>query len=80
VRTELPGVDPIEDIEVTVRDGQLTIKAERAETGETNGLSEFPYGSFARTIALPIGADVDEHGEAAQAELTDGHDQDRSDD
>ena len=83
VRAELPGVDPIEDIDITVRDGQLTIKAERAQTDETNGLSEFSYGSFARTIALPVGADEDhddEHGEAAQAELTDGHDQDRSDD
>jgi HSP20 family protein len=25
VRAELPGVDPIEDVEVTVRDGRLTI-------------------------------------------------------
>lgn len=60
VRAELPGVDPIEDIEVTVRDGQLTIKAERSQTDETNGRSEFSYGSFARTIVLPIGADEDE--------------------
>ena len=60
VRAELPGVDPIEDIEVTVRDGQLTIKAERTQTGETNGRSEFSYGSFSRTIALPVGADEDD--------------------
>ena len=46
VRAELPGVDPIEDIEVTVRDGQLTIKAMRTRTTESNGLSEFSYGSF----------------------------------
>lgn len=60
VRVELPGVDPIEDIEVTVRDGQLTIKAERNQTDDTSGRSEFSYGSFARTILLPVGADEDE--------------------
>ena len=60
IRAELPGVDPIEDIEVTVRDGQLTIKAERNQTAETNGRSEFSYGSFSRTIVLPVGADEDE--------------------
>ena len=60
VRAELPGVDPIEDIEVTVSDGQLTIKAERTKTSESNGHSEFSYGSFVRTVALPVGADEDE--------------------
>ena len=60
VRAELPGVDPIEDIEVTVRDGQLTIKAERTQTEDTNGRSEFSYGSFSRTIMLPVGADEDD--------------------
>ena len=53
VRAELPGVDPTDDIEVTVRDGQLTIKAERTQTSESNGHSEFSYGSFVRTVALP---------------------------
>lgn len=57
VRAELPGVDPTDDIEVTVRDGQLTIKAERTQTSESNGHSEFSYGSFTRTVALPAGAD-----------------------
>ena len=60
VRAELPGVDPIEDIEVTVRDGQLTIKALRTRAGESNGLSEFSYGSFTRTVSLPEGADEDD--------------------
>jgi len=60
VRAELPGVDPTDDIEVTVRDGQLTIKAERTQTGESNGHSEFSYGSFVRSVALPAGADEDE--------------------
>jgi HSP20 family molecular chaperone IbpA len=60
VRAELPGVDPTDDIEVTVRDGQLTIKAERTQTAESNGHSEFSYGSFARTVPLPAGADEDD--------------------
>jgi HSP20 family protein len=60
LRAELPGVDPVEDVEITVRDGQLTIKAERNQTSETNGRSEFSYGSFARTVSLPAGADEDE--------------------
>jgi len=60
VRAELPGIDPVEDIEVTVRDGQLTIKAERSQSNETNGRSEFSYGSFERTVTLPVGADEDD--------------------
>jgi HSP20 family molecular chaperone IbpA len=60
VRAELPGVDPTDDIEVTVRDGQLTIKAERTQTSESNGHSEFSYGSFVRTVTLPAGTDEDD--------------------
>jgi HSP20 family protein len=60
VRAELPGVDPAEDVEITVRDGQLTIKAERTQTSESNGRSEFTYGSFVRTVSLPVGADEDD--------------------
>ena len=60
VRAELPGVDPIDDIEVTVQDGRLTIKALRTKTSETNGLAEFCYGSVSRTVPLPAGADEDD--------------------
>lgn len=60
IRAELPGVDPIEDIEVTVQDGRLTIKALRTRTSETNGLAEFSYGSFSRTVPLPAGAEEDD--------------------
>jgi HSP20 family molecular chaperone IbpA len=59
VRAEMPGIDPAKDVEITVRDGQLTIKAERSEKKEFNGRSEFSYGSFARTVSLPTGADED---------------------
>lgn len=59
VRAEIPGVDPEKDVDITVRDGLLTIKAERAEKSESNGRSEFSYGSFARSVTLPRGADED---------------------
>ncbi len=60
VRAEIPGVDPTKDVDVTVRDGQLTIKAERSEKKEFDGRSEFSYGSFVRTLSLPAGADDDD--------------------
>ncbi|WP_324188085.1 Hsp20/alpha crystallin family protein [Nocardia higoensis] len=60
VRAEMPGVDPDEDVSVTVREGLLTIRAERTEKREANGRSEFEYGSFSRTIALPAGAREDD--------------------
>src|ERR1700750_424977 len=45
VRAELPGIDPAKDVDITVGDGRLTIKAERTEKKESNGRSEFSYGS-----------------------------------
>lgn len=60
VRAEMPGIDPASDVDVTVRDGQLTIKAERSEKKDFDGRSEFSYGSFIRTVSLPAGADEDD--------------------
>jgi HSP20 family molecular chaperone IbpA len=59
VRAEIPGVDPAKDVDITVCDGLLTIKAERSEKKESNGRSEFSYGSFVRSVTLPAGADQD---------------------
>jgi len=59
VRAEMPGIDPAKDIDITVRDGQLSIKAERTEKKDFDGRSEFSYGSFVRTVPLPAGADED---------------------
>ena len=57
VRAELPGIDPDKDVEITVQDGMLHIKAERrSETkDEKDGSfrSEFHYGSFERYIRVP---------------------------
>ncbi|MCP8999416.1 Hsp20/alpha crystallin family protein [Pseudarthrobacter sp. RMG13] len=59
VRAEMPGVDPDKDVEVTMDDGFLRIRAERQEKEEhkDNGRyrSEFRYGSFSRNIPLPDG-------------------------
>ncbi|MFJ2666384.1 Hsp20/alpha crystallin family protein [Nocardia fluminea] len=60
VRAELPGVDPAKDIDVTVRDGVLTIKAERSERTTTKGRTEFTYGSFTRSVALPANTTEDD--------------------
>ena len=60
VRAEIPGVDPAKDVDITVHDGRLTIKAERTEKTESSGRSEFSYGSFQRTVTLPEGADEDD--------------------
>lgn len=59
LRAEIPGVDPANDVDITVHDGVLTIKAERTEKKETAGRSEFNYGSFVRSVSLPAGADED---------------------
>lgn len=60
LRAELPGVDPAEDVDISVREGQLTIKAERTERTKDGTRSEFHYGSFYRSIPLPPGAKEDE--------------------
>lgn len=59
VHAEIPGIDPAKDVDVTVCDNRLTIKAERSERKQTGGRSEFSYGSFLRTITLPPGSDAD---------------------
>jgi hypothetical protein len=53
LRAEIPGVDPAKDVEITVREGVLTIKSERSDKKETNGRSEFSYGAFSRSLTLP---------------------------
>lgn len=60
VRAEMPGIDPAKDVDITVRNGQLTIKAERSEKKDFDGRSEFSYGSFVRAVSLPAGADEDD--------------------
>jgi HSP20 family molecular chaperone IbpA len=60
LRAELPGLDPDKDVDITVDDGVLTVKAERRQESQTERRSEFHYGSFARRMSLPTGADEDD--------------------
>jgi HSP20 family protein len=63
IRADLPGVDP-KEIELTVKDDQLTLKGERkAEQEQQNGnriSQEVHYGSFSRTFTLPEGMSAEE--------------------
>jgi HSP20 family protein len=64
IRAEVPGVDPEEDIEVSVASGKLTIAAERQQKEESRDdkgfRSEFHYGSFRRIMTLPPGTTADD--------------------
>jgi HSP20 family protein len=59
-RAEMPGLDPEKDVEITVLEGRLHVRAERrSETmsDDKKGYrSEFRYGMFERTLKLPPGA------------------------
>jgi HSP20 family protein len=71
VEAELPGVKP-EDVEITVENGTLTIRAEdRTERTEEQGdwlVREIGHGSVMRAVTLPSGLEADkaeatfEHG------------------
>ena len=64
VRAELPGIDPEKEVDVSVSDGILSIRAERKEEEIDKTHSEFRYGVFSRRIVLPSQAD-DEHIQAS---------------
>jgi HSP20 family molecular chaperone IbpA len=59
VRAELPGLDPQQDLDVTVSEGVLSIKAERREQEVDKSHSEFRYGALSRRVPLPASADQD---------------------
>jgi HSP20 family protein len=71
VEAALPGIRP-QDVEITVEDGTLTIRAESStenETGEGETLvREIRRGSVSRVVTLPAGLEADkatatfEHG------------------
>jgi HSP20 family protein len=71
VRVDLPGMDR-KDVKVELTDEALTIEGERKQTieKEEKGYyrTERSYGRFARTIALPEGADSN----SAKAEFKNG--------
>ncbi len=61
---DLPGI-PEDQIHIEVKDENLTVSAERTKIEETdeNGFYRFErrYGTFARAVGLPQGADQDKH-------------------
>jgi HSP20 family protein len=63
VRAELPGIDPDKDVEITISDHVLSVRAQRSSeksTEDTKGYrSEFNYGSFSRSVSLPAGTTED---------------------
>jgi HSP20 family protein len=71
VTAELPGMNEA-DVDVSIRDGQLTIRGEKKSDreAEENGVlvKERVYGSIVRTLPLPEGVDAD----AAKATFTNG--------
>jgi HSP20 family protein len=72
IRAELPGVDPDRDVEITVQDGMLHIRAERREEEKTEKphyfRQEIRYGAFVRNLPLPAGCSEED----VAADYTDG--------
>jgi HSP20 family protein len=57
VRAEMPGIDPAKDVAITADEGYLRLTVVRRDLAEheQDARSEFRYGTFNRTIALPPG-------------------------
>jgi len=59
IRAELPGVDPDKDVDLSISGGTLHVSVSREDKVEhpiRDGFrTEFRYGSFSRSIALPTG-------------------------
>jgi HSP20 family protein len=59
IRAELPGIDPDQDVELTVAERMLRISAQRRAEDKDEGKGymrrELRYGSFTRTLPLPEG-------------------------
>lgn len=72
IRAEMPGIDPDRDVDISVSDHTLHLRAHREQRREAEARgrvhSEFRYGSFSRSIPLPDGAGE----EAVEASYRDG--------
>ena len=71
IAMELPGV-ALDDIELTVEDGVVTVRGEKKTASEKKGdtwyFSERQYGAFRRSFRLP----EDAEGDKAEARMKDG--------
>jgi HSP20 family protein len=60
VRADMPGIDPEKDVEITITNGALHVRAERRSETETKDReyrrTEIRYGAFSRVLPLPPGA------------------------
>ena len=59
VRAELPGIDPVTDIQVSLAGDELRLQVERKEGEAGKGHSEFRYGKFHRAIPMLPGVKAD---------------------
>ena len=59
VLAELPGIDPVKDLKITIGDRLLVIEARRTKDSAEKIRSEFQYGAFRREMVLPVGANLD---------------------
>jgi HSP20 family protein len=57
LRAEVPGIDPVKDLTVTYHDGSLRVQIRREDVRKDRAHSEFHYGLYGRTVALPAGVD-----------------------
>lgn len=60
IRADLPGVDPMRDIDLHVEDGVLRLRAQRREEQREKTRTEIRYGSFERVLALPPGTTAEQ--------------------
>lgn len=58
IEAELPGVSE-DDIDVELHDNLLTIRGERKDEDEREGVSRRSYASFQRSMSLPFDVDPD---------------------
>jgi len=55
VRAELPGIDPAQDIDISVTDGVLRLVVVRLPDIARGVHTQFRYGTFQRRLKLPPG-------------------------
>lgn len=64
IRAEVPGIDPENDVDITLAANRLQIDVRREESSEHRDKdgyrSEFRYGTFSRTVNLPASVDQDD--------------------
>lgn len=57
LRAQVPGVDPTKDVSVSYHDGALRLEIHRTDTRKEKARTEFTYGTYHRTVAVPVELD-----------------------